>query len=549
MTLTTKKIALTSLVTIGFGLSFLTVAQSPDYKLVVKPKNIITTTSNSTKALNSKYQSITVENNGRSIAEVIEELKRSGKYASVEVDIDITTPTPAPIVAQDLYNMTSQTLIEKPNDPDYYMQSTLFDDNFGNSSSANILNAWTILGDDLDKKVDVVVLDSGFFAVDDVVYVTGANFGHDRNGGSNFLEDPEGGYCSSHGTGVASVIGATVNNSLSIAGVAPSIDIHAARVMDCGAGRMSDAARAIEAYASGNMPYGAAEYSGKAGVMNLSLGGSASSCPSFVQEPINLAVEKGWKVVVAAGNSTIDVNNWVPANCDNVIVVGATHFDGKQSDFSNFGEKVDISALGYDVAGLCKSEGLTCYWEGTSFAAPIVSGILALVEKAGGLRSDMIERVFDKTAFPLVESECPNGACGPGKIDAKALVSVAQLNAQGELNRISHALADKSECDQDWYVENFNESTQICGLFTTEFLGGYGPESATYKLIRTDKGNIDESSFESIGEFEDSTAVISEVNSELYDYKFQICENGDCSPEWIELNTDKVIYPRACTSD
>lgn len=105
--------------------------------------------------------------------------------------------------------------------------------------------------------------------------------------------------------------------------------------------------------------------------------------------------ETGPLIVAAAGNDSSSDKFW-PAAFDWVVGVGALDADGTRSDFSNFGDWVDVWAHGRDLVNafprgeytyvepasgqLCGTtqtfDGLA-RWSGTSFATPVVSGAIA----------------------------------------------------------------------------------------------------------------------------------------------------------------------------
>ena len=96
------------------------------------------------------------------------------------------------------------------------------------------------------------------------------------------------------------------------------------------------------------------------------------------------AVSQGVVVVAAAGNDGSPVVQY-PAAYPEVIAVGATDADGLLTDFSSYGDWVDIAAPGWDVLST-GARNLTPspfepYWycTGTSCSAPIVAGVAALV--------------------------------------------------------------------------------------------------------------------------------------------------------------------------
>jgi len=120
-----------------------------------------------------------------------------------------------------------------------------------------------------------------------------------------------------------------------------------------------------------------------ADVINMSLGGDGYGY--VVREAVDFAVESGVTVVVSAGNDSADAENQTPACFDNVICVASTNEWGELSDFSNYGEVVDVSAPGsgiyssipYDPADPA-AERYT-YMNGTSMATPHVAAVAAIL--------------------------------------------------------------------------------------------------------------------------------------------------------------------------
>lgn len=167
-----------------------------------------------------------------------------------------------------------------------------------------------------------------------------------------------------HGCGVAGVIAANGNNGQGIAGVAPNVQIMPIRVLDRnGLGGYFNIAQGI-IYAVDN----------GADVINLSLAGPSSSF--LLEDAVNYAVESGVVVIAAAGNNGSQ-GAWYPAAYPAVIAVGSVEKDLTSSSFSNFGDDVDVLAPGRDIL-TTSTNGDYQLMTGTSFAAPLVSGIAAL---------------------------------------------------------------------------------------------------------------------------------------------------------------------------
>jgi len=97
-----------------------------------------------------------------------------------------------------------------------------------------------------------------------------------------------------------------------------------------------------------------------------------------------MAAQKGIIVVVSAGNE--GNNSWKyigsPADAKSIITVGGVTADGNPSSFSSFGPtfdgrvKPEICAKGTSVA-LINVNGNLTYGNGTSYAAPIITGLMA----------------------------------------------------------------------------------------------------------------------------------------------------------------------------
>ncbi|WP_076260311.1 S8 family serine peptidase [Intrasporangium flavum] len=172
-----------------------------------------------------------------------------------------------------------------------------------------------------------------------------------------------------HGSMVAGIIAAETNNGEGIAGVAWNARVMPVKVLNSrGQGTDSDVIEGIN-WAVGH----------GARIINLSLGGSTDN--PALHTAIRSAVAKGAVVVVAAGNTGDDAPQY-PAAYSEVIAVGATDNTGALTDFSTHGSWVDLAAPGWAITstGRPDSQGNLYYvGDGTSFSAPIVSGVVALM--------------------------------------------------------------------------------------------------------------------------------------------------------------------------
>lgn len=239
-----------------------------------------------------------------------------------------------------------------------------------------------------------------------------------------------------HGTHVAGTIAAVGNNNQGVIGVAYGAKVQAVRVLGRCGGYTSDIADGM-IWASGGTVSGVPANGTPAKVLNLSLGGSGA-CDTTSQNAINSARSRGATVVVAAGNSNVNVSNASPANCSGVIAVAAVGPTGGKAYYSNFGSLIDVAAPGGDTSGgsangirSTLNAGTTtpgadsyAYYQGTSMATPHVAGVVALMYQAKPAATpDEIETALKTStrAFPATCSQCGTGIVDAPNAIAKLL--------------------------------------------------------------------------------------------------------------------------------
>jgi thermitase len=161
-----------------------------------------------------------------------------------------------------------------------------------------------------------------------------------------------------------------------------------------------------------------------ADIVNLSFGGAERS--GVQEDAVRYALGRGVVVVAAAGNESSDTPEF-PAGYDGVIAVGATDDrDGVWSG-SSYGSWVDVGAPGEGVFSLALEGGFERR-SGTSFSAPIVSGVTGLLlAHRPGLSPEAVATLLRAGTVPLAESA---RRYERGRIDA-ALV-LAKASARGE---------------------------------------------------------------------------------------------------------------------
>ncbi|MEM3699407.1 MAG: S8 family serine peptidase [Candidatus Bathyarchaeia archaeon] len=115
-----------------------------------------------------------------------------------------------------------------------------------------------------------------------------------------------------------------------------------------------------------------------ADIITMSLGGRSSLLfDTATQAAINYAYQKGCILVAAAGNDN-NSEPFYPAAYDKVIAVSAIDQSDRKAEFSNFGDYIDICAPGVNILSTMVNSTYA-YGSGTSFAAPFVAGVAALL--------------------------------------------------------------------------------------------------------------------------------------------------------------------------
>ncbi|MBY0497818.1 MAG: S8 family serine peptidase [Cyanobacteria bacterium] len=234
-------------------------------------------------------------------------------------------------------------------------------------------------------------------ADDDMNGCVDDEFGCDFTGngiGVALQSDPHG-----HGTHVAGIIGAVGNNKTDTVGVAWTVPIMAIRVFTASGAATSDRVATAIDYAVKN----------KASVINCSFG-TALPSPKLLAA-IDRAVKADVLIVAAAGNTDgglppdNDTTPVYPASSPGVLAVMASDkLDGQQSISRKGHNSVHLAAPGENIISL-RANGGTSLRDGTSMAAPFVSGVAGLARgmapsfSAVGIAKDLVTRARKVTAM------------------------------------------------------------------------------------------------------------------------------------------------------
>ena len=372
------------------------------------------------------------------------------------------------VVAKNKRGSAQSSAEYKPQDAYYGQQWHLWGEHGINAPSA-----WASTTG--SKSIVVAVLDTGITKHPDLDsqivpgydFVSSAASARDGDGwdsDATDMGDYDGAESSSwHGTHVAGIIGAAAN-SIGVIGVAPSSKIQPIRVLGSTGGSTADLIAALR-WAAGLSVPGVPNNPTPAKVINISMGtDSATPCRlsgqslGATEEALAAVKAAGVTTITAAGNFNMPAAYSYPGNCYPTLNVGATNFSGDRAVYSNYSVQdsssgdfvgVDLSAPGGDHTDFVgtpdgttgriistRNDGKTTvgnpiydYEEGTSMAAPVVTGVVALVYaiKPNITFDDMWLKVIQPSLTPFdATSNCAiKKICGGGIVNAAGAVAKA----------------------------------------------------------------------------------------------------------------------------
>lgn len=292
------------------------------------------------------------------------------------------------------------------------------------STSDSVVVAIIDTGADLDHEDlrDKIFLNSGEIGTDQLGQDKRTN-GIDDDG-NGFIDDWRGWDFYSndntpvpgnpHGTHVAGIIGAIVNNEKGIAGINPK-----AKLLILKIGPDNPFSTTV---ANG---YEAMVYAAMMGarVINCSWGGPTRSRSE--QEIIDIVTANGVLVVAAAGNEGIQ-QTFYPAGYDGVIAVGAVNQNDRRAYFSNYGYFIDVMAPGSNILSTVPNNGYE-YQSGTSMAAPVAAGVASLIALQFPHYSPLQLGEHLKITADSIDHLQPNyrGLLGYGRVNAYTALSIS----------------------------------------------------------------------------------------------------------------------------
>lgn len=192
-----------------------------------------------------------------------------------------------------------------------------------------------------------------------------------------------------HGTHLAGIWAARADNGLGVRGLSQNIQILPIKVLskdEGGRDPKSRPALSLSDRIAAGIRYAMLR---KVDLIHLSLGWPRAFDTEALRSSIRAAVRSGIVVIAAAGNNSHE-GLVFPCAYAEVICVGAVGIDGAKAAFSNLGGSVDLMAPGDRILSTIPLKIASTYFkipgydyrDGTSQAAPFVSGALAVLKRA-----------------------------------------------------------------------------------------------------------------------------------------------------------------------
>ncbi len=225
-----------------------------------------------------------------------------------------------------------------------------------------------------------------------------------------------------HGTHVAGIVAAIINNSVGVAGISQVKIMSEKGLNQSGDGYADDLANAI-VHAVDN----------GAEILTMSWGENSSNV--LIQNALQYAYNSGALLVAAAGNDGSS-QKFYPAAYDEVIAVSATDHSDNPAGFTNYGNWIELAAPGVNIFSTVWDNSYN-YKSGTSMATPHVSGVAALVWSVfPELSRDELRNRLRETADDL-GSEGFDFYYGYGRVNAKKAVQNLTLTHDIAVTNVS----------------------------------------------------------------------------------------------------------------
>lgn len=264
--------------------------------------------------------------------------------------------------------------------PNMVPNDTFYPDYQWNMPIIDMEKAWEISKG--KESIKVAVIDTGV-QLDHPEFQGKILKGYNVLNGSNNADDDNG-----HGTHVAGIIAAHINNNEGIAGMTANNPIIPIKGIGAdGSGSSFDIAKGIK---------WATDHGAK--VINLSVGNYNPS--EVLHDAIKYAYEKDVVMIAATGNDNTSQPSY-PAAYPEVIGVSAIDGNKKRATFSNYGQSLDVVAPGVDIPSTYMNYEYA-QLSGTSMACPHVTGLATLIRSVNpSLKNHQVMKIIKQSSDDL----------------------------------------------------------------------------------------------------------------------------------------------------
>ena len=380
-------------------------------------------------------------------------------------------------------------------------------------------------------------------------------------------------YRDTHGIEVAGLIGAISGNNKGITGIIPSENLNligvSALIRNSGVNQVINKAVLWAAGVLEHPDMEPTKY--PAQVINMSLGGGGTcnkrkNITNKNRMPMSAISEYLYErdilIVAAAGNDYRDHFLTEPSSCSFGMSVGALDAHGRMTYFSNHGFDLDVMAYGESVITTTNridgsnSERMNTFIpfvenansrnaygavSGTSFSAPITSGLVGLLKLADPtLSAEDIIQVINSTATRMDNNgNCYYLGCGNGSINAEKAVNYVLYGEMTNELEANHFLYGT---DFQFNENRYNQLSQ------------YGDICNRYRVtngISVENGNFEYTLYGSNGDGYSEIGVYKNpdfiFNDEYSTYKMEVRNNSTGNSSGMKrVSIDRTYRPSIC---
>ena len=206
-----------------------------------------------------------------------------------------------------------------------------------------------------------------------------------------------------------------------------------------------------------------------------------------------------------------------------------------------------VSALGQQVRVQGPDDAYR-WMSGTSFSAPIVSGILGLIRQdIPELENDTLVELLPDAATPFSERDNNMGA---GILNAARLQEEVASLLGNDQPSLHHAMAVRTDAEGNSPFWQHLDQDRLCSLYEFQANAEADSSGDHYSVFRVPEGQaLEMANAEHVRSGKDARFLLNRLNPNQYDYGLQFCDsNGDqCRDDsLLPLNTDRMQPPARC---